>query len=92
MESPEVSLIVNAIDNVNANVTDIRGDMRLLRRDVNDKIEELKTQLKEHEKADKEYWAQIDERQTQLALIKGLTFSSFGLWVWTYFSEKLGLK
>jgi chromosome segregation ATPase len=92
MESSEVSLIVNAVQTVNDNVTEIRADMRVLRQDVNQKIDELKEQLKEHEKTDKEYWKQIDVRQGQLFLLKGLTISSFGLWVWEHFKDQFGLK
>ena len=96
MESSEVSLIVNAVQTVNDNVTEIRTDMRVLRNDLNEKIDELrdelKEQLKEHEKIDKEYWKQIDVRQGQLFLLKGLTISSFGLWVWEHFKSQFGLK
>lgn len=92
MQSPEVALIVGAIQNVNENVTDIRQDMRDLRRDMNDKIDEVIKSQREHEEKDSAYWKQIDERQGQLMLIKGLTFSSFGLWVWQYFADRIGLR
>lgn len=92
MQDAQVGLIISAINQVNQNVTDIREDMRLLRSDMNEKIEEVKKQVKEHEEKDETYWKQINDRQAQLTLIKGLTFSSFGLWVITWFGEQIGIK
>ena len=92
MDPANVSLIINAIQGVNQNVTEIREDMRNLRADVNEKIEEVKAELKEHEDKDDMYWKQIDDRQAQFMMLKGLTFGSFGLWVITWFAEQFGIK
>jgi hypothetical protein len=96
MESSEVQLIVNAIASLNENVNTLRADMNqnnnMLRGEINTGIDALKGQLTEHEKMDKEYWKQIDIRQGQLFLLKGLTISSFGLWVWEHFKDQFGLK
>ena len=96
MESAEVQLIVNAIASLNENVNTLRSDMNhnnnTLRGEINTGIDALKEQLMEHEKTDKEYWKQIDVRQGQLFLLKGLTISSFGLCVWEHFKSQFGLK
>jgi hypothetical protein len=96
MESSEVQLIVNAIASLNENVNALRSDMNhnnnSLRGEINTGIGALKEQLTKHEETDKEYWKQIDIRQGQLFLLKGLTISSFGLWVWEHFKDQFGLK
>lgn len=96
MDENFAASILQQIQLVNQNVLSLRADVtsssNQLREDVNNKIDELKDQISEHEKKDATYWKKIDERDGQLKLLTALSTGSIGLWAVTWFLEKFGLK